>query len=198
MPSSEIDFATLIGSRICHDLISPIGAVNNGLELLSITGLGIGPEMDLVNDSVASASARIQFFRVAFGAADQQMMGFLEINEILRGYYQGSRWEIDWAPCNPQPRADVRLCLLGLLCLETGMPYGGEIRLEKTGSRWNLTAHADKLKIDPDLWAVLATQTPALKLRPAQVQFGLLPAIARDDGRQITSKIIENEISLSF
>ncbi len=163
-----------------------------------MTGVGSGPEMDLISDSVASATARIKFFRVAFGAANQQMMGFPEINEILRGYYNGSRWQVDWASSSAQPRADVRLCLLGLLCFETGMPYGGDIRLEKSGPRWSMTGQAKKMNIDPDLWGVLATQTPGIKLRPAQVQFGLLPAVARDDGRQITSKIVENEITISF
>ena len=91
MPESEIEFAALIGSRICHDLISPIGAVNNGLELLSMTGVSPSPELALIGDSVDSASARIRFFRVAFGAAENQMIGPTEINAILRDYYRGSR-----------------------------------------------------------------------------------------------------------
>ncbi len=54
------DLAALIGSRICHDLISPIGAIGNGLELLSMAGAG-GPEVALISDSVSNANARIRF-----------------------------------------------------------------------------------------------------------------------------------------
>lgn len=198
MPNSEIDFATLIGSRICHDLISPIGAVNNGLELLSMSGIGASPEMDLIGDSVGNASARIRFFRIAFGAANDQRVGAAEVIAILRDFYRDSRWKVTWRPQDPQPRKDVRLCFLALLCLETGMPYGGQINLDNSTGKWTVTGHAEKLNIDADLWAVLATPVPALSLRPAQVQFGLLPTIARDEGQQITSKIIDNRITLSF
>ncbi len=63
------DLAALIGSRICHDLISPIGAIGNGVELLMMDGAAKTPELALIAESVANANARIRFFRVAFGAA---------------------------------------------------------------------------------------------------------------------------------
>jgi histidine phosphotransferase ChpT len=70
MAQNDLDLAALVSSRICHDLISPIGAINNGLELLNMSGASpVGPEMQLICDNVKSASARIRFFRIAFGAA---------------------------------------------------------------------------------------------------------------------------------
>ena len=89
------DLAALIGSRICHDLISPIGAIGNGLELLSMSGAG-GPEVALISDSVANANARIRFFRIAFGhASPEQGTSRSEILSILQGYLwrdTASRW----------------------------------------------------------------------------------------------------------
>jgi histidine phosphotransferase ChpT len=67
--TDPIDLAALIGSRICHDLISPIGAIGNGVELLMLDGAGHGPEMALIAQSVTHANARIRFFRVAYGIA---------------------------------------------------------------------------------------------------------------------------------
>ena len=64
------DLTALVGSRICHDLISPLGAIGNGLELLQLSGLPQGPEWALIAESVENASARIRFFRIAYGAAD--------------------------------------------------------------------------------------------------------------------------------
>ena len=72
MGQNKLNIAALIGSRICHDLISPIGAINNGLELLEMTGTSSGPEMELISESVGNASARIRFFRIAYGAASDQ------------------------------------------------------------------------------------------------------------------------------
>jgi len=57
MSHDNTSIAVLIGSRICHDLISPIGAITNGLELLNMAGEANGPEMSLIGESVGNASA---------------------------------------------------------------------------------------------------------------------------------------------
>ena len=77
------DLSSLVGSRICHDLISPIGAIGNGVELLQMAPRDSAAELDLITDSVDNAAARIRFFRVAFGAAGDQMMGRAEVISIL-------------------------------------------------------------------------------------------------------------------
>ena len=68
MGQSNINLAALIGSRICHDLISPIGAINNGLELLGMSGGNSSPEMDLIQESVGNASARIRATQATLGS----------------------------------------------------------------------------------------------------------------------------------
>ncbi len=80
------DLATLIGSRICHDLISPIGAIGNGVELLAMTGSAgdVSPELDLISQSVENANARIRYFRISFGAtSSSQIMGRQEVLSVL-------------------------------------------------------------------------------------------------------------------
>ena len=66
-PLSPGALAQLVGSRICHDLISPVGAIGNGLELLAMAGgrtmPGGSAELELISDSVVQANARIRFFR---------------------------------------------------------------------------------------------------------------------------------------
>ena len=57
---SRPDITGLVGARICHDLISPIGAIGNGIELLGLTGVAPGPEMQLISDSAAGAQARVR------------------------------------------------------------------------------------------------------------------------------------------
>lgn len=198
MADHSAALAALIGSRICHDLISPIGAINNGLELLQMSGASESPEMDLIGESVGNASARIRFFRIAFGAAGDQMVGQPEIASILRDLYEHARIDVVWEPQDPQPRAAVRLAFLGLLCLETAMPYGGQISVSQDSGSWLLRGQADKLNVDVALWAALAQRTPVRDLQPAQVQFALLPLIAADDGRQVTSHADQTSIDINF
>ncbi|MCL4674724.1 MAG: hypothetical protein KJZ59_01530, partial [Pararhodobacter sp.] len=61
--------AAMIGSRLCHDLVSPLGAIGNGVELLQMTQAPT-PELDLVSEAVKTAQSRIRLFRLAFGVAD--------------------------------------------------------------------------------------------------------------------------------
>ncbi|WP_300030283.1 histidine phosphotransferase family protein [uncultured Roseobacter sp.] len=198
MGKNDVNLAALIGSRICHDLISPIGAINNGLELLGMAGGETGPEMDLIQESVGNASARIRFFRIAFGAAGEQMMGRAEIVSILRDLMEGARLNVAWGPMDAQPRAEVRMAFLALLCVEAAMPYGGRVEISVEGSNWLLHGRADKLNIDAPLWDVLATQDAPADLRPAQVQFALLPLVAADAGRKVSSEIGSEDIRLRF
>jgi histidine phosphotransferase ChpT len=196
MPQSNLNIAALIGSRICHDLISPIGAINNGLELLNMSGGAPGPEMDLIHESVENASARIRFFRIAFGAAGEQMMGRSEVVSILKDLMEGGRLSVAWGPMDPQPRANVRLAFLALLCMENAIPYGGRIEISADDDQWLLHGRADKLNVDAPLWQVLATRELPADLRPAQVQFALLPLIASDLGRRVVTEISETEVKL--
>ncbi|MCX7565482.1 histidine phosphotransferase family protein [Sulfitobacter sp. F26169L] len=190
------NLAALIGSRICHDLISPIGAINNGLELMEMSMPSVGPEMALVSESVMNASARIRFFRIAFGAAGTQLVGRPEVVSILNDVYATSRLTVVWGPLEGQQRRMVRLTFLALMCMESGMPYGGRIEVSQDGDHLLLTGHADKLNIDADLWGLLNGAPREEELRPAQVQFALLPLIAEDEERRLDVDVSGDSITI--
>ncbi len=198
MGHSNVNLAALIGSRICHDLISPVGAINNGLELLAMAGNIPGPEIELISESVGNASARIRFFRVAYGAAGDQMVGRSETVSILGDLYGKSRLDVAWGPLDAQPRSLVRLTFLALQCLETAMPYGGRIEVAQDNGRFMLTGQADKLNVDPELWALLGNREMSGNLQPAQVQFALLPLIAADEKRKVTVQSGDNQVTIRF
>jgi histidine phosphotransferase ChpT len=194
--TQEVNFAELIGSRICHDLISPVGAINNGIELIQMTTPSLGPEMALISESVTNASARIRFFRIAFGAAGEQMVGRTEVLSILKDVYAGTRLTMVWGPDEAQPRKQLRLTFLALLCMETAMPYRGRIEVAQDGSRVCVSGHADKFRSDEGLWKALSGAQTDDDLRAAQVQFGLLPFLAAQDGFSIDVVTGENSISI--
>lgn len=198
MGDTSVKLASLIGSRICHDLISPIGAITNGLELLDLAGNATGPELDLISDSVVSAGARIRFFRVAYGAAGDQMLGRAEILSVLDDMAKGGRLTIQWNPPDAQPRALVRLAFLALQCCETAMPYGGSVRVAEESGAWTVKGSAEKMNVDPDLWARLQTPGSGDDVTPAQVQFALLPALAGDISRNVTFGADATGVTLTF
>ncbi|SIS93768.1 histidine phosphotransferase ChpT [Roseivivax lentus] len=194
------DLAALIGSRICHDLISPIGAIGNGIELMAmIPGGADGPELELVSDSCRAAQARIRFFRVAFGSSMQsdQTMSANEAGAILIDFASGGRQRPDWQATGDLPRSDVQLVFLAYLCFETALPRGGRIDITRQDGHWQLHADSEALSVDASLWSTLTgtplTETPT----PAHVQFMLLPIVAADLGRAITVGRGEARLTLS-
>jgi len=197
MGQSNVNLAALIGSRICHDLISPIGAINNGLELLGMSDDREGPEIDLITESVENASARIRFFRIAYGAASNTPMGRSEVITILQDVTNGGRLTVTYGPMDDQPRWAVRMVFLAIQCLETSMPYGGRIEASCASDVWTITGHAPKTNAEPDLWAVL-TGNEVLGLAPAHVQFALLPAVADDVNRKVTCETSEDKLTIRF
>ncbi|NOD87396.1 MULTISPECIES: histidine phosphotransferase family protein [unclassified Ruegeria] len=198
MGASDVNLAELIGSRICHDLISPIGAITNGLELLDMVGAVQGPEMELISGSVGSAGARIRFFRVAFGSASDQPLGRAEITELLNDVERAGRVRVNWNLTEPVPRNQVKLAFLALMCCESAMPLGGTVDVTSQGANWNVTGSADKLNVDSDLWKHVVTERFPNKLTPAQVQFALLPETAKTMGRRVAAETTATRVSLRF
>lgn len=192
------DLTALVGSRICHDLISPLGAIGNGLELLQLSGLPQGPEWALIAESVENASARIRFFRIAYGAADSaSVVRGAELRAVLRAMFHGGRLRLDWLPDN-QPRAEAKLAFLVLQCLETALPYGGRIAVEDGHKGRRIRAEAERIVLDEPLWARLSERSGTTPLRPAQVQFGLLGDLIRSSHRRISVELAASSITVTI
>jgi histidine phosphotransferase ChpT len=135
---NEIEFAALLVSRVCHDLVGPLGAVVNGMEVLEDErDPGMRNEaIKLVTQSADQALARIQFMRIAFGAAGSAgaELDLGEIGRLVTGLLEGGKitlqwnvarayWPKDWA------KLIMNATLLGADCL----PRGGVLTVE-TGS----------------------------------------------------------------
>jgi len=196
MPQHSPDLAALIGSRICHDLISPIGAINNGIELLGMTGAANSPELSLIQESVDNASVRIRFFRLAFGAASQEAVAAKEVRKILHDYSATGKLTITYLPDEDVTRADVRCVFLAQQCVESAMPYGGEISITHSNAGWEITGTCPKFKLDRDLWAILEAQEPPADIPPAHVHFALLAQHARAENRPLQTEIGEEALRI--
>lgn len=170
------ELASMVGSRICHDLVNPLGALGNGLELLSMQNPALGEMAGLLAESLAAASARLQFFRIAFGATPAERMAEAEIARLVTDYAAGRRLKITWQAAGDRTRTETRLAFLLLLCLETAMPRGGRIGVTDEGGRLQIDAAADDMRHDTPHWAALRDSTPMPEATPALVQFPLAAA----------------------
>lgn len=179
--SRDDDLVALVGSRICHDLVSPLGAIGNGVELMTLTGGEETPELDLVQESLAHARARIRFFRIAFGAAPPEAV--VRRAELAEALAAGERRAaLDWPLPDHLPRIEAKLALLALDCLDAAMPFGGTVRVTASECL-EITGTAERLRLDEAAWRLL--DTPHAPATPDTVQFALLPRAAAAAGRTL-------------
>jgi len=138
MTVSPVDFASLLCSRLCHDLLSPVGALNNGLELLADETDPAMRErcMELLADSARASANKLKFFRLAFGAAGGfgEEVATREAQSAIEGLIgDNKRIELAWVVEEPaMPKAAIKallnLVLIGSEALVRGgrMEVGGE------------------------------------------------------------------------
>lgn len=199
MNIAQKDIAALIGSRICHDLISPIGAIGNGVELLGMAGTMDGPEMDLITESVMNANARIRFFRISFGAAKTgQMIGRDEILSVLKDVGAGSRVQVAWSSDDTVPRNHAKLAFLLIQCIESSLPNGGTIKVSQGPGGWMLRCESERLKIDPSIWEYLVSSDASKDISPAEVHFALVPDAVKNAQVILRTELQDTLITLVF
>jgi len=143
-----MDLAALLCSRVCHDVISPVGAIINGLEVLEDEKDPAMREiaLDLIKKSAASASARLQFCRLAYGAAGSvgASIDTGDAETVTRGLISGDRTKLVWNGTRRHaPKNKVKLVLnLCLIALAT-IPRGGVITVDLTGEGDALSARIE-------------------------------------------------------
>ena len=137
---SDLDLAALVSSRICHDIINPVSAISNGLEML-----GEEPDqdmreaaMDLIRKSAFQATAKLQFARLAFGAAGSAgaEIDLRDAEKVAREFLQGTgKHVVLWqGPAVTLPKNKVKL-LLNLVALGmVALPRGGTVSVEIGGT----------------------------------------------------------------
>jgi len=174
MTEHTLDLNGLLGARLCHDLISPVGAIRNGLELLEYSANMNGPELNLIRESASSADAKLRYFRVAFGRdAFEQVMNAIDIRDIVTSYAHGTSFEIDWKISEILPKPIVKTLMLCLLCLETVIQRSGRVVVARTAGDISLTAYPKRTLTQLHLAEALRTHSWPTDLTASQVRFPL-------------------------
>ena len=133
-----LELAALLCSRVCHDLISPVGAIVNGLEVLDDNPKPEDREfaLDLIRKSAKTASARLQFCRLAFGAAGSSgaQIDLGDAQNMAKGHIEDGKVTLTWnLPRLLLPKNRVKLLLNMLVIAQQTIPRGGTLTIDPIG-----------------------------------------------------------------
>lgn len=132
------DLAAMLCSRVCHDLINPVGAIGNGLEVLadpSQTAMADGAQ-ELIANSAKHARAKLEFARLAYGASSTAGTDFdtRECERVARILFEIEKADLDWhVPLILLPKHKAKLLMNMLLISAMAVPRGGVVKAEVTG-----------------------------------------------------------------
>src|SRR5580692_3691354 len=164
-PLEALDLAALLCSRVCHDLISPAGAIVNGLEVLEESKDEETKifAMALIKKSARTASARLQFCRIAFGAAGSAgaQIDLGDAENVARGFIEDEKVKLSWGlPRLLLGKNRVKLLLNMLVVAGQSIPRGGNLSVEPVGSgetvTFRVTAAGLNSRLPPALPGLLA------------------------------------------
>lgn len=191
-PSMEaLDLAALLCSRVCHDLISPVGAIVNGLEVMEEAKDESNRTfaLDLIKKSAGTASAKLQFCRIAFGAAGSAgaQIDLGDAESISRGFLEDDKTKLAWnLPRVLLPKNRVKLLLNMLLVAAQAIPRGGQLTVDPIGTGdavgFKVSAAGPNAKILPAVAALLGGDAGSEALDAHRIQPFYAALLAKDCG----------------
>ena len=201
----DIDIAALLVSRVCHDLVSPVGAVVNGLEVLEDeSDLAMRADaLRLVAASAEQASATLQFARLAYGAAGSvgAELDLGEVGRITSGLLKGGRVELAWKLESANwPKDWAKLLMNGVLIVTECLPRGGTVTVERAdgpGSpRFCISGTGPVVRLSPETERALAGES-ASGLDGRSIQPYLTSRLAKSLGAKLSTVTTAAAIRLS-
>lgn len=195
--SKEIDIGLIeqLASKICHDLISPIGAVNNGIEFLEEMGADAGQEViDLITYSASQASAKLQAYRMAYGSggADANIKPEDVHTAIEAVLGKNSKIKQDWDPHTPlgpeeRPKGFCKTLISGILLAIECLPKGGTIAVQADGDEGvRIIATGEDACPRGDAIRALDNSMPRESLEPKYVHPYIAGIMARHYGFELS------------
>lgn len=163
---TDLDLAALLCSRVCHDIISPVGAIANGLELMDDPETDAAMKataLEMVRSSARTATAKLKFCRIAFGASGSAgaHIDLGEAGETAREFVGNEKIRLDWqAPRENRPKAEVKLLLNMLLLAMAGIPRGGVVTVTADGQKLAVRAQGERAKLPQAMADILHGAAP--------------------------------------
>ena len=188
-----LDLAALLCSRLCHDLISPVGAIINGLEVMEEDKDEETKTfaLDLIKKSATQASAKLQFCRLAFGAAGSAgaQIELGDAEKAARGLLEDGKTTLAWNLPRALVAKNRAKLLLNMLLVASGtIPRGGTLTAEPMSEGYQVSARGLNARLGPATADLLAG-SPAEPVNAHAIQPVYTGILARDCGLAITAGI---------
>jgi len=199
---SDLDLAALLASRVCHDVIGPVGAIVNGLEVLDEDSDEDMREiaMELVKKSAMSASIKLKFSRLAFGASGSAGMeiDLSEAGEVSTDFATSPRVSLEWnCPHQTRPKDHVKLLMNMVLIGISTIPRGGVVKVIVTEDRENphyeVRCSGRGAKFPENAGALLRAEVNTEEIDARDVQVYYTGLIARLVGLDLSTQIDDDE-----
>ncbi|OQW54395.1 MAG: histidine phosphotransferase [Proteobacteria bacterium SG_bin9] len=160
-PPDALELAALLCSRVCHDLISPVGAIVNGLEVLDDNPKPEDREfaLDLIRKSAKTASGRLQFCRLAFGAAGSSgaQIDTGDAETMTRGFLDDGKVTLTWSvPRTLEPKNRVKLLLNMVVIAQQTIPRGGTLTVESSSTGYRIVAAGLNARVPQNISDILS------------------------------------------
>lgn len=182
MDETDLRAMELVCSRLCHDLVGPVAAVNNGIELIGELGVEDGGEaIDLIARSGQVAAARLKLFRFAFGAAGSgENLSPGLARDALVEWFAGGKVALEGVGSGKEPPpALMKMVVLMCLLAEEALPQGGRIVLNVTPSLVRLEATGPRAGLRDEVREILAGKGGPPSPRTSLAWFALTVAALR-------------------
>lgn len=203
---SGLDLAALLCSRVCHDAVGPVGAIVNGLELIEEDD---SPEtrelsLELIRKSARQASARLQFARIAFGAAGSagSSVDLGYARQLTEQFVQDEKVTLTWETQRAYVEKNRVKLLMNLVVIAlSAIPIGGTIHVSMQGEAENpsflVEARGPKPRIGPHVIDLLAGRSESGTVDAHGFQVFYTGAIARAAGMRIDVALTDGLVTLS-
>lgn len=204
----DLRVSELLSSKICHDLISPVSAINNGVELIEDIGGSVVEEaMKLIANSAVQSSRRLRIFRIAYGrAGSEENLPLRDVRSVLEQYFDGGKIKLIWdedlsLPELAEHRGALKTLINMMIMTEEVLAYGGSITLHRfegdggTGCRLEVSGRSAQLS--QSFEEALTAKTPVDGLTPRTIQPYMVGQYATHFGLRI-EHVMPNEERLDL
>jgi histidine phosphotransferase ChpT len=195
----------LLCSRICHDIVSPVAAISNGVELLTEMGAdGLGDALGLLNHAARQASVRLQTFRLCYGAGGSEaLVSGKMIYESFNQYIESDKVKLEWDLMNDTPDEDLnpgffKVLLNAMLFARETLIRGGVVKVTKDGHSMTVSAEGETVTVREGMAEALRGELPVEQLTPKTIHPYVASMFAQHFGFPMTFVQGDNLVKITI
>lgn len=203
--SMPVRVVELLCSRICHDLVSPVAAISNGVELMTEMGAdAFDDAVGLLGHSARQASVRLQAFRLCYGAGGSEtLVTGKMIFEVFTQYIESDKVKLEWDLMNDTPEEDLnpgffKVLLNAMLFARECLIRGGVVRVSKQGMSMSVTAEGETVTVREGMAEALTSDVPVESLTPKTIHPYVTRQFSQHFGFPLTFEQAEKSITLTI